>query len=98
MTLRDVDDLDESQRRLYEDLQDAGAPDAMLECVRLGVYHDYKSDLPMPKYRLVADCKTAGLDDIARRAMHEGRYDDPAPDGTTEDIFSELFAEVEDSA
>lgn len=70
----DPNDLPESQQRLHDDLEAAGAPEWLLEKVRAGKYHDYASDVPMPKTFLVTECERVGLDEVAFRARR-GDYD-----------------------
>lgn len=70
----DPDDLDDGQRRLYEDATDADAPEWFLTKLRRGVYHDYESPAPMPKHVLVADAQEIEEYDIAQNAR-TGKYD-----------------------
>ena len=67
-------DLPESQAQLARDIRDAGGPDDMIARVGAGIYHDYVSPVAMPKQVLVADAKSHGLEEIARKAM-QGAYD-----------------------
>lgn len=67
-------DLPDSQAQLVADLQDADAPQVMIEKAEALQYHDYQSDLAFPKMALVRDCRQYRLHDIAKNAMG-GRYD-----------------------
>ena len=60
--------------RLAEVLKVAGAPAEMIEKAQGGFYGDFSSPLAMPITQLVRDCRSAGLDDIARRAI-AGEFD-----------------------
>ena len=60
--------------RLGDELEAAGAPKEMVERARSGYYDDFKSPLATPIVQLVTDCRNAGLQAIARRAM-EGEFD-----------------------
>ncbi len=60
--------------RLADALKEANAPITMVVRARQAYYDDYRSPLPMPINQLVADCRAAGLNDIAERAIN-GEFD-----------------------
>lgn len=60
--------------RLAEALIKAGASPAMIASAREGRYSDYESESATPINDLVNDCRIAGLNGIARRAM-DGEFD-----------------------
>jgi hypothetical protein len=60
--------------KLVEALTRAGASQTMVEAAAQGRYDDFESHFPTPLMDLVYDCRVAGLDDIAHRAM-EGEFD-----------------------
>lgn len=66
--------------KLAEALSLAGAPQDMIERALAGYYDDYKSPLPAPIVQLVADARSHGLPDIARRAM-DGEFDATKQEG-----------------
>lgn len=55
-----------------------------------GYYHDFDTDLPVPKMQLHADLLTVGLEDIDQK-MQNGDYDDEAP---TPEQEKELMASL----
>jgi hypothetical protein len=59
---------------LAEALSKAGASPEMVDAARHGRYADFESESATPIMDLVAHCRRAGLDDIARRAM-DGEFD-----------------------
>lgn len=62
------------QFELLDDLSDANADAVLLgRCANLQ-YHDFASDYPMPKTRLMKDLKLHGHDDLARKCRN-GEYD-----------------------
>jgi hypothetical protein len=60
--------------RLAEAMEAAGCDAWLLANARAGHYDDYKSDLACPIYRLVADLKKEGHEELAQRAMN-GEFD-----------------------
>jgi hypothetical protein len=62
------------KEKLAKALTEAGASPAMIEDAKSGRYDDFESDSAMPIMDLVRDCRAAGLDDIAKQAMH-GAFD-----------------------
>lgn len=54
--------------------------DDILERARRAYYHDFLTDLPLPKVQLVADLERYGFRDLARKARR-GEYDDEIPPG-----------------
>jgi hypothetical protein len=60
--------------RLARDLQDAGAPAAMVQRAREGYYDDFKSPLAMPEAQLLTDARAAGLTTIVDGVI-DGRWD-----------------------
>lgn len=60
--------------RLARALEEAGAPESMIEAARAGIYDDFKSPLARPITTLVRACQKAGLIDLAHRAMN-GEFD-----------------------
>jgi len=65
-----------AKERLVKALTEAGAPQAMIADAAQGGYDDFESNRAMPITELVHDCKRAGLNDLARRAMN-GEFDAP---------------------
>jgi hypothetical protein len=63
-----------TKERLAEALEQAGAPQHMVEKARSGYYDDFESPLAMPIRELVSDAVACGHRDIARRAKH-GEFD-----------------------
>jgi hypothetical protein len=69
------------QMQLLDDLREARddpeRPDPpkklVFRCANLQ-YHDFASDYPLPKSRLMKDLKLAGFDELARN-NRKGRYD-----------------------
>lgn len=62
------------QMRLLDDLRQADADEVLLgRCANLQ-YHDFASDYPMPKSRLMKDLKLRGHDQLARKCR-KGEYD-----------------------
>jgi hypothetical protein len=60
--------------RLAKALEEAGAPQKMIDAARAGRYDDYKSESPTPCVDLVCDLASAGLDHLRARAM-AGEFD-----------------------
>lgn len=66
---------------LIEDLEELGLGpakkeiDIIIERAKNNDYHDFKSELPMPKMMLFRDLKLIGLDDLAAKVF-EGEYDE----------------------
>lgn len=75
----------EAQTRLFDDLNDAGAPDWMLEKVVADFYHDFESPHPAPKHLLVHDLNLAGLTAF-EEAVKTGEYDDSPPGSSGDDV------------
>jgi hypothetical protein len=63
-----------ARERLAEALTKAGASPSMIEAAARGRYADFESHSATPISDLVYDCRTLGLDEIARRAM-DGEFD-----------------------
>lgn len=63
-----------AKEKLADALTKANAPPAMIDDARRGRYADFESDSATPIFDLVRDCRAAGLDDIAQRAMG-GEFD-----------------------
>lgn len=63
-----------TKEKLVTALTNAGAPDDMLNKARVGYYDDFESAIATPITALVADCRAAGLNDLAARAMR-GDFD-----------------------
>jgi hypothetical protein len=66
--------------RLAKVLEAAQAPAEMIARARDGYYDDYKSELATPIPQLVNDCREAGLNDIAQRAI-DGEFDATREEG-----------------
>lgn len=60
--------------RLARALEGAKAPPQMIERARAGYYDDFKSDSAAPILRLVTDCLSNKLSDVALRAKN-GEFD-----------------------
>jgi len=65
--------------RLAEVLRAEGLPE-MERAARAGHYDDYESDIATPIIQLVADLRSAGREDLAKRAM-EGEWDGTKQEG-----------------
>lgn len=63
-----------AHEKLIHDLEEANAPEEMIQNARDGLYHDFKSDHPAPKHALLTHCTVEGLHDIASEAIN-GTYD-----------------------
>jgi hypothetical protein len=63
-----------AKEKLAEALTRAGASPEMVAYARRGGYADFESVSATPIMDLVNDCRVAGLNDIARRAMN-GEFD-----------------------
>lgn len=63
-----------AKERLANALVDAGAPAEMVADALRGRYGDFQSESATPIMDLVRDCRKAGLDSIAERAMN-GEFD-----------------------
>ena len=63
-----------AKTKLADALTRAGASAEMIADATNGRYADFESESATPIMDLVRDCRTAGLDDIARRAM-DGEFD-----------------------
>ena len=63
-----------TKERLVTALEANNAPDWMMTNARNGVYDDFESDSATPIGQLVADCRSAGLDGLADRAIN-GEFD-----------------------
>jgi hypothetical protein len=60
--------------RLARDLEEAGAPEEMVQRARDGYYDDFKSPLAMPEVQLMADAQAANLPSIVD-GVRDGRWD-----------------------
>lgn len=60
--------------KLMTALTNANAPEDMVNKARVGYYDDFESTIATPIAALVADCRDAGLNDLACRAM-SGDFD-----------------------
>ncbi len=69
-----------TKARLAHDLEAAGAPKDMVLRALGGFYDDFDSPLATPMIQLVADARAAGLEGIAKAAMH-GAYDGTREEG-----------------
>ncbi len=63
-----------TKERLEAALVNAGAPDSMIRKAQVGYYDDFESTIATPIAALVFDCREAGLNDLAARAM-DGDFD-----------------------
>lgn len=63
-----------AKEKLADALTKAGAPEIMVDAAKRGRYGDFESDSATPIMDLVRDCRAAGLDGIAQRAM-DGEFD-----------------------
>ena len=63
-----------SAQRLTIALENAGAPQAMIDRAKMGYYGDFTSPIPAPITQLVHDLKQAGLHSLANKAM-VGEFD-----------------------
>jgi len=63
-----------TKEKLTKALTDAGAPQSMINKARAGYYDDFESTIATPIIALVKDCQSAGLNDLAQRAM-SGDFD-----------------------
>ena len=66
--------------RLAEALTKAGASGTMIDRAVSGQYDDFESNSPTPVMDLVRDCRGAGLDDVALRAI-SGEFDGTKEEG-----------------
>ena len=55
--------------KLAQALEEAKAPQVMIDAARRGRYDDFKSESATPIVDLVHDLKNVGLQDLAKRAM-----------------------------
>ena len=69
-----------TKNKLIEALKAVGAPGTMIQRAERGLYDDYESPLATPIRALVLDAQTAGLEDIAQRAMN-GEFDSTQEEG-----------------
>ena len=60
--------------RLAVELEAVHAPKAMIVAARAGCYDDFLTESPTPIMDLVRDCRTAGLQAFAQRAI-DGEFD-----------------------
>lgn len=64
---------------------------------KAGVYHDFDTELELPKIQLVTDLRAAGFEDLAQKAL-DGAYDDERPTAEQiEEMRQELGPEVFDA-
>lgn len=63
-----------AKEKLVQALTEAGASPTMIKFAQGGGYGDFESESATPIMNLVADCRIAGLNDIAQRAM-DGEFD-----------------------
>ena len=68
-----------TQHNLIADLKEYSlvryGTNTIIERAENGDYHDFKSEIPMPKMMLFRDLKLIGLDDLAEKSM-AGNYDE----------------------
>ena len=58
-----------TKEKLITALSNANAPDDMMNKARVGYYDDFESTIAAPITALVSDCRAAGLNELAARAM-----------------------------
>lgn len=58
-----------TKERLAAALIEANAPQSMVQKARVGYYDDFESTIATPIVALVHDCRAAGLNDLAARAV-----------------------------
>lgn len=63
-----------TKENLAKALTDANAPDWLVQNAQNGMYDDFESNEVNPIMTLVQDCRCAGLEAIAQRAM-SGDFD-----------------------
>lgn len=63
-----------TKERLAKELTDAHAPEWLIRNAQNGMYDDFESSEVNPIMTLVQDCRCAGLEPIAQRAMN-GEFD-----------------------
>lgn len=68
--IKDIKDIQEGL-----DSSTFNASQKIIERAENDLYHDFKSQIPMPKMTLHSDLKLIGLDDIAAKVF-EGCYDE----------------------
>lgn len=66
--------------KLTEALQEANAPQAMIDRARQGYYDDFETTIADPIRQLIIDALAFGLEDIAKRAA-EGDFDGTDEEG-----------------
>lgn len=58
-----------TKEKLVAALTEARAPESMISKARTGYYDDFESTIATPILSLVSDCRAAGLNELAARAM-----------------------------
>ena len=69
-----------TKERLAQELTKAHAPAFMIAKAKAGEYDDFQSSSATPINDLVRDCRKAGLNDLASRAMN-GNFDGTKEEG-----------------
>lgn len=66
-----------TKERLAKELEANNAPDWMIKNAHNGMYDDFESASATPIAQLVTDCRKAGLEVLAQRAIN-GEFDSTA--------------------